>query len=137
MKGIAVLGTLIILFQMIFSFYQIRYYNRFIRDIVKRYENKPNYRLDTEIVKKTLGSLVIVVVTDIDSTIVESYYYHGFTIFSKFREFKEINGRTLNKYLSSYLENRQTKLKRKAIEQLVNKKLETVTPWLRINRRLY
>lgn len=128
MKGIAILGTLIILFQTIFSFYQIRYYNHFIKSIVKRYEDKPNYRLDTEIVKKAFGSMVVVVITDADSTIVESYYYRGFTIFSKFREFKEINGQKLNKYLLTHLENKQPKLKRKAIEQLVNKKMETVTP---------
>jgi len=123
---IAILGSTIVLLQTIFSFYQIKYYHHFIKGIVKSYEQKTNYHLDTEIVKKTFGSMVIVVVTDGNNTIIESYYYRGFTVFSKFQDFNEIKGKQLDKCLLDHLENKQLSLKQKAIKQLINKKLKAV-----------
>lgn len=127
MKSLAVLGTLIVLFQAVFSFYQIKYYNYFIRNIIRKHENKTDYRLDTEIVKKMFGSMVILVVTDKDNVVIESFYYRGFTVFSKFRKFNELNGRKLNKYVLTHIGSEKSKLKRQAIERLINKKMETVT----------
>ncbi|AYW47197.1 hypothetical protein C7K38_01700 [Tetragenococcus osmophilus] len=126
MVEIAILGSTIVLLQTIFSFYQIKYYHHFIKGIVKSYEQKTNYHLDTEIVKKTFGSMVIVVVTDGNNTIIESYYYRGFTVFSKFQDFNEIKGKQLDKCLLDHLENKQLSLKQKAIKQLINKKLKAV-----------
>jgi len=123
---IAILGIIIVLLQTIFSFYQIKYYHHFIKGVVKSYEHKPNYHLDTEIVKKAFGSIVIAVVTDNNNTIIESYYYRGFTVLSKFQDFNEIKGKQLDKYLLDHLENKQLGLKQKAIKQLINKKLKAV-----------
>lgn len=60
MQGIVVLGTLIVVLQGIFSLFQIRYYQCFVKQLVQRYKNKSGYQLNTEVAKNWYSSVVLV-----------------------------------------------------------------------------
>lgn len=46
MRGLTILGTLIIVAQVLLSLYQIRYYNAFMNKLIKRYDTCPGFDKD-------------------------------------------------------------------------------------------
>lgn len=127
MEKIVVLATLIILCQLLLSLYQINYYNRFIRNLTRRYEKQAGYYLQTNVAKNIYSSLVIAVVTNEQNEIVEAYVYSGLTIFSNFKPCKEIEGKYLSRECLKYLSEKENSLKRKAFENLVNKEMKPIS----------
>lgn len=127
MEKIVVLASVIILLQLILSLYQVRYYNRFIKQLAKKYEGSHGYRLRTEVAKKYYASVVVVVVVDDQQVIVESFAYSGLTIFSKFKEFEGYIGKKIDADLLNVIKQKKNGLKATALEALICKELETVT----------
>ena len=127
MERIAVLASVIILIQLILSLYQVRYYNRFIKKLAKKYEGSHGYRLRTEVAKKYYSSVVVVMVLDDQQMIVESFAYSGLTIFSKFKEFEGYIGKKIDTDLLNVIKEKKIGLKEKALEALICKEMETVT----------
>lgn len=127
MEKVAVLASVIILLQLLLSLYQVRYYNRFIQKLAKKYKGSNGYRLSTEVAKKYYSSVVIVVILDDQKKIVEAFSYSGLTIFSKFKEIHECIGNKLDAELLSVIKGQKSDLKAKAFEALINKELEAIT----------
>lgn len=127
MNGIAALATVIILLQSVFSLYQVRYYNRFVRNLANQYNGTKGYKLTTEVAKHLFTSVVVAVITDEKGVIIELYFYSGLTIFSRFKRFNKFDGEKLDTKLISQIEQEKSKLKKKAFKQLINKEVETIT----------
>ncbi|PTQ83968.1 glucitol operon activator protein GutM [Trichococcus patagoniensis] len=127
MEKIAVLASVIILLQLILSLYQVRYYNRFIKKLTKKYEGSHGYRLRTEVAKKYYSSVVIVVVLDEQHRIVECFSYSGLTIFSKFKIYDKYVGEKIDNHLLNIIKGEKPGLKSTAFETLICKEMETVT----------
>lgn len=127
MESIAILATIIILLQSVFSLYQVQYYNRFVRNLANKYRGNKGYDLKTDVAKHLLSSAVIVVVTDINGVIMELYFYSGLTVFSKFKRLEKFDGKKLDNELVSLMDQEKSKLKKKAFNQLVMKRMEAIT----------
>lgn len=127
MQSVAITTTVIILLQTIFSLYQIRYYNRFIVKLTKKYSTRNGYRLRIETEKKLISSIVVIIVTDNKNMIVESYFYKGLTILSKFKEYLFLINKTIDNELIHQLKQEKSKIKRNAFEKLIRKEMETIT----------
>lgn len=127
MNAIAALATVIILLQLIFSLYQVRYYNRFVRHLASKYNGVTGYTLTTDVAKHLLASVVVAVITDENGVIIELYFYSGLTIFSRFKRFENFDDEKLDTKLISQMEQEKSKLKKKVFKQLVNKEMETIT----------
>jgi len=120
MNNLAIIVTVLLIFQMAFSFLQVRYYSGFIRKIAKKFASKKGYALKTQVAKNIFKSTIILVVVNEDNKIVEVYEYAGLTVFSKFKERREYVGQMLDRSLLALLDEKKTsKLKRNAFEKLV------------------
>jgi DNA-binding transcriptional regulator of glucitol operon len=127
LSSLAALATVILLLQTVFSLYQVKYYNNFVKKLAQKYSEAKGYHLTTEVAKHLMTSIVAVVITDEKDTIIELYFYSGLTIFSRFRRFKTFDGKLLDSMLLIQLEQEKSKLKQKVFKQLINKKMEAIT----------
>lgn len=127
MKNFAALATVILLLQSVFSLHQVGYYNRFIRELAKRYSNKKGFRLETDVAKNLFFSAVAAVIIDADGKIQELYYYSGLTIFSKFKRIYAFDEKKVSNELMTLIEAEKSVLKKKVFKQLIKKEMETVT----------
>ncbi|MTD40405.1 hypothetical protein GIX45_17625 [Erwinia sp. CPCC 100877] len=127
MSSIAALATIILLLQLVFSLYQVKYYNNFVKALVKKYSGENGYHLTTEVAKTLFASAIAAMITDEHGTIVELYFYSGITIFSRFQRFKTFDGKVLDSTLMLQMEQENSKLKQKVFRQLINKKMEAIT----------
>jgi len=99
MEGIIGVAIVIIVIQQVLGIMQIRYYERFMNRLVKKYAGYEGYELNTEMVKKWYKKTFYVVVTNQNNQIVELYRYQGLTVFARFKLIEELNGRVLNEDL--------------------------------------
>lgn len=127
MRGLTILGTLIIVAQVLLSLYQIRYYNAFMNKLIKRYDTCPGYTLTTEVEKNCISSVVLVVITDSQDTIIEAYIYAGLTIFSQFKPCDVLTGKTISQNLKNEIAKEKPTLKQRAIHSFLSKKMKSVT----------
>ncbi|MGT2923729.1 transcriptional regulator GutM [Streptococcus caviae] len=121
MANLAIALTVIILFQLILSLYQIQYYQRFVKNLVANYQGKNGYRLISEVVKSIIASTIVILIVNKEKRIVEAYYLKGLTVFSKFTLFDKIIGEELNNHLVDVAKSENHKAIQKAIESLVAK----------------
>ncbi|MGT2749824.1 transcriptional regulator GutM [Streptococcus orisasini] len=121
MANLAIALTVIILFQLILSVYQIQYYQRFVKRLVANYQGTNHYRLVSEVVKSLIASTIVILVINEEKKIVEAYYLKGLTIFSKFTSFDKIIGEKLNEHLIDSVKGENHKAIQEAIESLVVK----------------
>lgn len=122
MKGLAALATVIILLQLVFSLYQVNYYNRFLKNLAQKYSDSVGYSLDTEVSKNMLSSAVVAIVSDEQNKIQEAYYYKGTTIFSKFKRIEQLENRNLDQTLFDEIATSKKTLMTKALSKLIEKK---------------
>ena len=123
MKELAALATAIILLQLVFSLYQVKYYNRFLKQLAHKYSNYVGYSLDTEVSKSMFSSAVVAVISDNQNKIEEAYYYKGTTIFSKFKRINEFDHQYLDQALLEKIQSSKPTLMTKAFIKLINKKM--------------
>lgn len=127
MQGFAILATLIIACQVFFSLYQIRYYNGFMKKLIKSYDKKTGYTLTTEVEKSWYSSVVLAVVTDSQDRIVDSYIYSGLTIFSRFKPCDVLTGKTISEELKNEISSSKSSLQQRAITSFLSKKMKPIT----------
>ncbi|AXQ77825.1 hypothetical protein DDV21_001440 [Streptococcus chenjunshii] len=121
MANLAIILTLIIFLQLIFSLYQLQYYQRFMRQLIDKYQDRPNCRLVSEIIKTGLSSHVLVVVYDGEKRITEAYYLDGIMIFSRFKPYDAIVGLPLDEHSVAIAEAEKQTAKTRALANLVAK----------------
>lgn len=119
MAKLAIVLTVILLFQLILSLYQVRYYQQFMSDLVEKYNHTSDYYLVSEVVKSRLSSNTLALIYDQNKIIVEAYYLSGMTIFSRFKPYDAIVGHSLNKQLLAIVHG--DKMKERAISMLIEK----------------
>lgn len=101
MANLAIVMTVVVLFQLLLSLYQIRYYQGFMASLVKKYQKTEDYKLVSEVTKSSLSSKILVLIYDKEKVIVEAHYLNGISIFSKFKPCQELIGRRLDSRLLS------------------------------------
>lgn len=121
MANLAIVLTVVILFQLVLTIYQIQHYQKFMASLVRKYQNTNDYQLVSEVVKSRFFSSIVALIYDKDKFIVEAYYLNGMTIFSKFKPYNQLVGQVLDKGLSSNMDDSKTGARRKAVEILVEK----------------
>lgn len=127
MEGLAVLATVIMLLQLVFSLYQVNYYNRFLKKLMHRYSNSSGYQLNTEIEKNIFSSVVVAMITNQENQIVEVYYYKGLTIFSKFKPLDTLKSKYISEELYQQIIGSKNDLINKALKKLLDKKIQTLS----------
>ncbi|MCA6775370.1 transcriptional regulator GutM [Enterococcus mundtii] len=127
MQGLIIIATLIIACQVFLSLYQIRYYNRFMRNLVNRFDNCSGYTLNTEIEKNWYSSVVLVVITDSHDLIIEAYVYSGLTIFSRFKAYESLKGKTISQDLKEEFDHKKSSLKQRVVYSFLIKKMKPIT----------
>lgn len=120
MEGYIAIALLIIVLQLIFSVYQLRKYDRFIKELVKKHNTK-GYSLYSETVKKFFKTVVVVIVTDDTNKVVEAYEHDGVTIFARFYPMQELAGQTLDKNYYQKVKNQEKNLATNAILKLMER----------------
>lgn len=98
-EAVVAIAIIIVVVQMVFSIYQIRYYDKFIRSLVKKYTQKQGYALNTDTAKNLFKQVMVVVVANANNEIIEAHELSGNTIFSKFQPIRELEGRQINEDL--------------------------------------
>ncbi|CQR23806.1 DNA-binding transcriptional activator GutM [Streptococcus varani] len=121
MANLAIVLTVVILFQLVLTIYQIQHYQKFMASLVRKYQNTNDYQLVSEVVKSRFFSSIVALIYDKDKVIVEAYYLNGMTIFSKFKPYSQLVGQVLDKGLSSNMDDSKAGARRKAVEILVEK----------------
>lgn len=121
LTNLAIVMTVVILFQFLFSFLQVRYYQTFMSNLVKKYNRKKGYTLASEIIKTYFFSQIVVIVFNAEKEINEAYYMGGFTIFSTFKPYPEVVGYCLDQSLSGVIANEKNETKVKALNSLIKK----------------
>lgn len=121
MEAIVALAIIVVILQMGLSVYQVRYYDKFIRQLVQKYSNSDGYKLNTETAKSIFNNVIVVVVSDQDNTIKEAYELKGSTIFSKFKIIEGLVGRKINETLINEIENKKKSLSRQALLKIFKK----------------
>lgn len=122
MRGLAALATVIILLQLVFSLYQVNYYNRFLKKLAQKYSDSVGYSLDTEVSKNMFSSGVVAIISDEQNKIQEAYYYKGITIFSKFKRIEQLEKCYLDQALFDEIVASKETLLTKALIKLIEKK---------------
>lgn len=120
MEGYIAIALLILVLQLIFSVHQLRKYDRFIQQLVEKY-NVKGYSLYSETAKKIFSTVVVVIVTDENNKVVEAYEYKGLTIFARFYLIDEIIGRKLNKDFYREMEQKEDNLTLEAIIKIIER----------------
>ncbi|MEX2785300.1 transcriptional regulator GutM [Streptococcus sp. H49] len=121
MANLVIILTLVILLQLIFSLYQLRYYQRFMRRLLDKYQDRPGFRLVSEIIKTGLSSHVLVVIYNGEKKISEAYYLDGVMVFSRFKPYDAIVGLSLDECLAAVAEAKKQTAKTRALANLVTK----------------
>ncbi|EOI6516806.1 transcriptional regulator GutM [Enterococcus faecium] len=102
-------------------------HNAFMNKLIKRYDTCPGYTLTTEVEKNCISSVVLVVITDSQDTIIEAYIYAGLTIFSQFKPCDVLTGKTISQNLKNEIAKEKPSLKQRAIHSFLSKKMKSVT----------
>lgn len=121
MEALIAVAIFVIVIQLFFSLFQMKYYEKFVKAIAKRYENTSGFNLYTESASKLFSKSIVVLVTNRDQHIVEAYEYSGLTVLSKFKELKNLIGKELNKQLYNETEKLKGSLYAKALLKIIDK----------------
>lgn len=121
MGELAIVLTVVMLFQLVFSIYQVHYYQRFMRTMVAKYQDTTRYRLISEVNKTLFSSHVVVMVIDEVKEIQEAYVLKGMTIFSKFQPYQQLVGHRLDDGLIPLVSSSAKDSTSKAIRALIEK----------------
>lgn len=124
MANLAIALTLVLLLQFVLTIYQVQYYQKFMKDLVKKYQSTSDYHLVSEVVKSRFRSSIVVLVYDQNKVIVEAYYLNGLTIFSKFQPFEQLVGQVLQVGLLSVIGEEDKSARGRAVRGLVEKYTE-------------
>ena len=103
MANLAIALTLVLLVQLLLTVYQIQYYQKFMKDLVKKYQNTKDYQLVSEVVKSRFRSSIVALIYDQNKVIVEAYCLNGLTIFSRFQPFDQLVEQVLDADLLSVI----------------------------------
>lgn len=121
MANLAIALTLVLLVQLLLTVYQIQYYQKFMKDLVKKYQNTKDYQLVSEVVKSRFRSSIVALIYDQNKVIVEAYCLNGLTIFSRFQPFDQLVGQVLDADLLSVIKGEEGSARGKAVRGLVEK----------------
>lgn len=95
LKTIIIIVLFMLFLQTIFSFYQIKYYERFVKNLALKYRGENRF-LYTEKSEKKINRTILVIIVDNNKHILDAYQYSGVLFFSKFKRFPEIIGLKMN-----------------------------------------
>lgn len=123
MEAVVALAILIVILQISLSLFQMKYYEKFLRELVKKYAKSEGYELDTSISKGIFNTAIVAVVSDESHKIIEAYEYKGKTLFSKFKKKTSIINKTIDQDLIQDITLLGDSLSNKALLKLFNKKL--------------
>ncbi|GEM02712.1 DNA-binding transcriptional regulator of glucitol operon [Halolactibacillus halophilus] len=123
MRELAIVASIIIFFQLLLSLYQVHYYNKFLKVLVKKYSEKPGYMLSTGVAKGKIQSVVIALVYNEDNYIVEAYQFKGASIFSKFKSLDILENRYISKELVLEVQSLKNQLLMEAVMKVLKNKL--------------
>jgi DNA-binding transcriptional regulator of glucitol operon len=121
MRNLAIALTLVLLVQLLLTIYQVQYYQGFMKNLVKKYQDTQNYQLVSEVVKSRFRSSIVALIYDQNKVIVEAYCLNGLTIFSRFQPFDQLVGQVLNANLLSVIKGEENSAKGRAVRGLVEK----------------
>lgn len=121
MRNLAIALTLVLLVQLLLTIYQVQYYQGFMKNLVKKYQDTQNYQLVSEVVKSRFRSSIVALIYDQNKVIVEAYCLNGLTIFSRFKPFDQLVGQVLNANLLSVIKGEENSAKGRAVRGLVEK----------------
>ena len=121
MRNLAIALTLVLLVQLLLTIYQVQYYQGFMKNLVKKYQDTQNYQLVSEVVKSRFRSSIVALIYDQNKVIVEAYCLNGLTIFSRFQPFDQLVGQVLNANLLSVIKGEENSAKVRAVRGLVEK----------------
>lgn len=109
---IAIVLTLLLVIQNVFTIIQIRSYRKSMEGIVSRYKGKKGYYLFSEMERRKLlpGAMVMLVV-DSNYEIQECYFANGLTVLSKLKELNKYKGQHVGSMLNE-LQDRKEKSKK-------------------------
>lgn len=121
MRNLVIALTLVLLVQLLLTIYQVQYYQGFMKNLVKKYQDTQNYQLVSEVVKSRFRSSIVALIYDQNKVIVEAYCLNGLTIFSRFQPFDQLVGQVLNANLLSVIKGEENSAKGRAVRGLVEK----------------
>lgn len=121
MRNLVIALTLVLLVQLLLTIYQVQYYQGFMKNLVKKYQDTQNYQLVSEVVKSRFRSSIVALIYDQNKVIVEAYCLNGLTIFSRFKPFDQLVGQVLNANLLSVIKGEENSAKGRAVRGLVEK----------------
>ena len=121
MRNLAIALTLVLLVQLLLTIYQVQYYQGFMKNLVKKYQDTQNYQLVSEVVKSRFRSSIVALIYDQNKVIVEAYCLNGLTIFSRFQPFDQLVGQVLNANLLSVIKGEENSARGRAVRGLVEK----------------
>lgn len=121
MRNLAIALTLVLLVQLLLTIYQVQYYQGFMKNLVKKYQDTQNYQLVSEVVKSRFRSSIVALIYDQNKVIVEAYCLNGLTIFSRFKPFDQLVGQVLNANLLSVIKGEENSARGRAVRGLVEK----------------
>ena len=121
MRNLAIALTLVLLVQLLLTIYQVQYYQGFMKNLVKKYQDTQNYQLVSEVVKSRFRSSIVALIYDQNKVIVEAYCLNGLTIFSRFQPFDQLVGQVLDANLLSVIKGEENSARGRAVRGLVEK----------------
>ncbi|WP_373712563.1 transcriptional regulator GutM [Streptococcus sp.] len=121
MRNLVIALTLVLLVQLLLTVYQVQYYQGFMKNLVKKYQDTQNYQLVSEVVKSRFRSSIVALIYDQNKVIVEAYCLNGLTIFSRFQPFDQLVGQVLDANLLSVIKGEENSAKGRAVRGLVEK----------------
>lgn len=91
-KNLVIVLLSIVLIQWMLGFFQIMSFDKFLQELRRRYRDSKGYYLYVENIRKITGSVLVVLIIDDRSCVVEAYLYSGVFVLAKFKSISEIIG---------------------------------------------
>lgn len=117
-KNVVIVLLFIVLCQGLLGIYQLKKYDKFIKNLQDKYKGCGAYYLLSEKVGNKFRSLIIIVIMDNSSNIIEAYSYSGNTVFSQFKEIINIENQNINLLLNKERTNKSEDNMSIALEQV-------------------
>ncbi|WP_296140817.1 transcriptional regulator GutM [uncultured Anaerococcus sp.] len=100
-KDVVIILLFIIICQGVLGIYQLKKYDKFIKNLQTKYKGLDRYYLLSERAGNKFQSLILIVIMDNSYNIIEAYSYSGYTVFSSFKNLKSIENKNINDLLNN------------------------------------
>lgn len=100
-KEVVIILLFIVICQGVLGIYQLKKYDKFIKNLQTKYQGLYRYYLLSERAGNKFQSLILIVIMDSSYNIIEGYSYSGYTVLSGFKNIKSIENKNINEILNN------------------------------------